>query len=118
MKLKLDKILTDRCDLYEIDQARADSYGQRPSLPDVALATDLPCRLLPIKGPREFKVGKRLSIGTYNIYIMPWQSEDGSKKISEHLWIKVGSRLFNIIEALPPVISGAPFELTVEEINP
>jgi hypothetical protein len=123
LHLNLKKILIDKCDVLQVNQT-TDDAGQKSSGIDLLpLALDRPCRLIPMKGSRENTTETRLSVSRYNVFIMPPDGVD----INEHLWLQVwqyigktwvGGKYYNIVDAPPQLMEGAPIELIVEEVRP
>jgi hypothetical protein len=113
------RIFTDTADIYDAG-GPVNSCGIRPSnAANLTKLTTSPvaCRILPMKGPREFKSGKKMSISQSTIFVMPWIGPAG-QVIDEHKWFEVNGKMYNVIEAVPPPIDGAPFELVVERVEP
>lgn len=121
MKIRINttRILTDRAEILQPVQGSPNSLGVSPASALTSLDTGVPCRLLPLEGANEQKVGKKLSKLRATVFMMPWTNpSDPTMQINEHLWLRVNGRTWDILQAVPPVIDGAPYELTVETVIP
>lgn len=117
LRLNLTTILTDLADIYK-NAATNDAYGQPTSIATVQVGTGIACRLLPRKLGTviEFKVGKRVVVSDYVLYMMPFL--DGSIPLNEHYFLSIGGLKYNIITVNNPVIGGAPCEIALERVKP
>lgn len=122
LHLNLKKILVDKCDVLRLSPTTDDAGQFSNGFDTTPLAVAQPCRLIPMKGSRENTTDTRIAISRYNVFIMPPAGVD----INEHLWLQVwqylgnawvGGKYYNIIDAPPQLLDGAPIELIVEEVR-
>lgn len=121
MKIRINtsRILTDVAEILQPTGGSPNSLGVSPAANLTSLDTGVACRLLPLEGANELKVGKKLSKLRATVFMMPWTNPaDNTQGLNEHLWLKINGRYWDILQAVPPVIDGAPYEMTVETVNP
>jgi hypothetical protein len=124
IKLNLKKILIDACDIYRNNPVR-DETGHEVDTGTVQIAANLKCRLLPVKS-RKTQPGNpdesKVAVSRFTLYLMPPTFASGDV-LDEHKVVRVtvfGSLTpadYYIIEVLPPVLVGAPVELTLELVK-
>jgi HK97 gp10 family phage protein len=103
--LKTSKILTDRCEILSLS-ASEDVDGQKSGAL-VSQATNIPCRLLPLKAGKEYRDEKRDIVADFTIYLMPWPSY-ADQQLTEHHRIKINNRIYDIVLVMEPVLEGLP----------
>lgn len=123
LHLNLKKILVDKCNVLEVTQT-PDAAGQLSNGVNTTtpLAADQRCRLIPMgRKLKENTTETRLSESYFNVFMMP-----PGFQLTEHHWLQIwqfigntwiGGELYNIVDAPPQLMEGAPVELVVKQVR-